>query len=106
MVAMTGVLNSRAIDTFCNVSLIKVSSIEETAIIRKSSCLINLRIIPAKTPIIPIMTAMTGVQAPGIVAISDITIIETPVTNPSTGPRVKPLMNVRVSVKPTAMNKP
>ena len=41
-----------------------------------------------------------------MVAISDITIIETPVTNPATGPRVNPLTKVRVSVKPTAINQP
>ena len=105
MVPRIGVLNSSAIDTFCKVSLIKVSRIEEVANIQKSSCL-NFRIIPERTPISPIMMAMRGVQAPGRVAMSEITIIEAPVVNPSIGPRVKPLMNVIVSVKPTAMAKP
>jgi len=52
---------------------------------------------------IPIMMAIGMVQAPGIVAISEITIIENPDPNPANGPRVNPMMNVRVSVNPNAI---
>jgi hypothetical protein len=52
------------------------------------------------------MAAMNGVQAPGNMAMSEIMIIEAPVTNPAIGPNTNPLTKVSVSVNPILIKMP
>jgi len=61
---------------------------------------------PAPTPKRPMIAAMKGVQAPGIIPRSEIIMIKAPVKKPTAGPKTKPLMNVKVSVNPTLIRMP
>ena len=49
---------------------------------------------------------MKGVQGPGSTNRSEITVINEPVRKPIAGPYTKPLMKVKVSVKPTFIRMP
>jgi len=64
------------------------------------------RMTPAHTPSKPMITAMNGVHAPGTVAISEITIMDAPTTNPGTIPNAYPPTKVRVSVRPILIRIP